>query len=57
MQMQAEQYGLLYECEQEMWWFAGMRAITTTLLDGFSRPGLRCLEAGCGTGFNSAFFQ
>jgi len=57
MQMQAEQYGLLYECEQAMWWFAGMRAITATLLEGFSRPGLRCLEAGCGTGLNSVLFQ
>jgi len=54
--MRPEQYELLYECEAEMWWFVGMRAITSTLLEGVSRPGLRCLEAGCGTGFNTVFF-
>ncbi len=55
--MRPEQYDLLYQCEQDMWWFAGMRAITSTLLAGVSRPGLRCLEAGCGTGLNSRFFE
>lgn len=55
--MRPEQYDLLYQCEEQMWWFAGMRAITSTLLAGVSRPGLRCLEAGCGTGLNSRFFE
>ncbi len=55
--MRPEQYGLLFECEQEMWWFAGMRAIVSTLLEGLSRPGLRCLEAGCGAGLNALWFD
>lgn len=54
--MEPEQYDLLYQCEERMWWFVGMRRIAATLLGGRMRPGLRCLEAGCGTGFNSLFF-
>jgi ubiquinone/menaquinone biosynthesis C-methylase UbiE len=54
--MQPEQYDLLYDCEERMWWFVGMRRIAATLLGRRGRPGLRCLEAGCGTGFNSGFF-
>jgi len=54
--MEPEQYNLLYQCEEQMWWFVGMRRITATLLGERIRPGLRCLEAGCGTGFNSLFY-
>ncbi len=54
--MEPEQYDLLYQCEEQMWWFVGMRRIAATLLGGRIRPGLRCLEAGCGTGFNSLFY-
>ncbi len=54
--MEPEQYDLLYQCEERMWWFVGMRRIAATLLGGRARPGLRCLEAGCGTGFNSLYY-
>lgn len=54
--MEPEQYDLLYQCEEQMWWFVGMRRIAATLLGEHIRPGLRCLEAGCGTGFNSLFY-
>jgi SAM-dependent methyltransferase len=54
--MRPEQYDRLYECEPEMWWFVGMRRILSTLLGPLARPGRRCLEAGCGTGFNALFF-
>jgi SAM-dependent methyltransferase len=53
--MEPEQYELLYHCEEGMWWFVGMRQIAMTLMGGLLRPGLRCLEAGCGTGFNALF--
>lgn len=55
--MEREQYELLYQCEERMWWFVGMRRIAETLLGAQIRPGLRCLEAGCGTGFNSIYFR
>lgn len=36
--------------EQSLWWFRGMREISFRLLDPVLAPGLRILEAGCGTG-------
>jgi SAM-dependent methyltransferase len=50
--MNSDEYAALYALEERMWWFAGMRRIVTTLLGPRARPGLRCLEAGCGTGYN-----
>ena len=52
--MQTEDYEYLYQLEETFWWFAGMRAITATLLDPYLRePRDRAiLVAGCGTGGN-----
>jgi ubiquinone/menaquinone biosynthesis C-methylase UbiE len=50
--MNADNYAYLYELEEDFWWFAGMRAITATLLDPVC-PATRdrsILDAGCGTG-------
>ncbi len=54
--MEPQQYERLFQCEEKMWWFVGMRRIAETLLAGRLRPGLRCLEAGCGTGFNAQYY-
>jgi ubiquinone/menaquinone biosynthesis C-methylase UbiE len=54
--VEAEQYDLLNELEERLWWFVGMRRITATLLGERLRPGLHCLEAGCGAGFNARFY-
>jgi SAM-dependent methyltransferase len=44
-------YRALYEAEERHWWHRGMRAITVALLGSrLQRPGLRLLDAGCGTG-------
>ncbi|HEX3142796.1 MAG TPA: class I SAM-dependent methyltransferase, partial [Pyrinomonadaceae bacterium] len=50
--MQPQDYAYLYELEESFWWFAGMRAITSTLLDPILSRGVdrRVLDAGCGTG-------
>ncbi len=51
--MRDEDYRDLYELEENFWWFAGMREITSALLDSFCRPASadrRVLDAGCGTG-------
>jgi ubiquinone/menaquinone biosynthesis C-methylase UbiE len=50
--MQADDYADLYDLEENLWWFAGMREITAVLLDPvFSAGGGRILlDAGCGTG-------
>jgi SAM-dependent methyltransferase len=54
--MEPEQYDLLDQCEERLWWFVGMRQIAATVLGARLRPGLRCLEAGCGAGYNAAFY-
>lgn len=49
--MEQEEYQHLFELEDRLWWFAGMREITRSLLERFlptDRP-LRILDAGCGT--------
>lgn len=51
--MQTEDYEYLYKLEEEFWWFAGMRALTASLLDPLLPPSDRLiLDAGCGTGGN-----
>ncbi len=56
--MDAAEYEALYNLEESMWWFVGMRRITETLLGPRIRAGkLRVLEAGCGTGYNSWEFE
>jgi SAM-dependent methyltransferase len=51
--MHAHDFELLYQLEETYWWFAAMREITDTVAARELRqPGLRILDAGCGTGFN-----
>lgn len=55
--MQAGDYADLYALEEDLWWFVGMRAITSALLDPLCTPGRDrlILDAGCGTGTNLAW--
>lgn len=49
--MEREEYEYLFELEDRLWWFVGMREITQSLLERFlplERP-LCILDAGCGT--------
>ncbi len=50
--MKHEDFAFLYELEEDLWWFAGMREITAVLLDEFlpPLPDRKILDAGCGTG-------
>jgi SAM-dependent methyltransferase len=52
--MHADDYADLYALEQDLWWFAGMRAVTASLLDPLCAAGgaRLILDAGCGTGAN-----
>lgn len=51
--MRAKDFEDLYETEEKMWWFAGMREISAALLDEFCPPTIEnILDIGCGTGFN-----
>jgi SAM-dependent methyltransferase len=47
----SDYYERLFAVEQEHWWHRGMRAIAAALLgDRLTAPGVRLLDAGCGTG-------
>ncbi len=50
--MELKEYERLYELENDLWWFRGMRAISMALLERHLSKcsGLRVLDAGCGTG-------
>jgi len=52
--MHTEDYVYLHELEERFWWFVGMRAITSALLDPFCLPASdrMILDVGCGTGGN-----
>lgn len=58
--MNLEEYARMYEAEERQWWYAGMRAISSALLDKHMPPGAsgrRILDAGCGTGNTLAHFR
>lgn len=54
MAMRPREYRVMYEIEEDYWWYRGLRALLLELLARYvppdSRP--RILDAGCGTGAN-----
>ena len=54
--MEREQYAIMARREERHWWYAGMRRVALAVLDPvlLGRPGLRILDAGCGTGGTTA---
>jgi ubiquinone/menaquinone biosynthesis C-methylase UbiE len=57
--MHSEEYRAMYELENRLWWYTGMRAITAVLLES-SAPSpsfSRCLDVGCGTGCSLAWLR
>lgn len=57
--MQAKDFSDLFELEENLWWFRGMRSITSAILDGqlVVETPRRILDAGCGTGANLKFLE
>lgn len=58
--MRPDEYGAMYQVEDSHWWYVGMRRAADALLrDRFNgRAGnLDVLDAGCGTGGNSAHLR
>jgi len=52
--MNEREYEIMFRHEDAYWWYRGMRAVTRAFAPAvFARaPGLRALDAGCGTGRN-----
>lgn len=56
--MRTEDFVYLYEVEEKLWWFAGMREISAALLDEFCPPEIEnILDIGCGTGLNLKWLE
>jgi len=56
--MQTHDFELLYQLEEKYWWFVAMRQITDTIAaHQLRQANLRILDAGCGTGFNLAYYS
>jgi SAM-dependent methyltransferase len=52
--MRDDEYRAMFDLEERLWWYAGMRAVTASILDREldRKRGLRLLDVGCGTGFS-----
>lgn len=58
--MRQDEYAAMYAVEDEHWWYVGMRAVADALLErrfNRRRGRLDILDAGCGTGGNSAHLR
>ncbi|MGB8645090.1 MAG: class I SAM-dependent methyltransferase [Anaerolineae bacterium] len=54
MAMRPREYRVMYEIEEDYWWYRGLRALLAELLARYLPQGERgpILDAGCGTGAN-----
>jgi SAM-dependent methyltransferase len=57
--MQTKDFADLFELEETLWWFRGMRSITTAVLEEQlgSSERRRILDAGCGAGGNLKYLE
>lgn len=57
--MRDDEYRAMFELEQSLWWYQGMREITASLLDGNlnKKNDLRMLDVGCGTGYSMSWLR
>ncbi len=54
MAMRPREYRVMYEIEEDYWWYRGLRVLLAELLSRYLQPSLSApvLDAGCGTGAN-----
>jgi SAM-dependent methyltransferase len=58
--MKQDEYAAMYAVEDEHWWYVGMRRVADAMLErrfNGQRGSLHILDAGCGTGGNSAHLR
>jgi len=50
--MKKEEYNILFNVEDNYWWYVGLRGLIISFIDGINKKGnnLKILDAGCGTG-------
>ncbi len=53
MAMRPREYRVMFEIEEDYWWYRGLRVLLKQLLARYApAPHMRILDAGCGTGAN-----
>jgi len=57
--MRDDEYRAMFDLEERLWWYVGMRAITASILDREieNKNNLRLLDIGCGTGFSLVWLR
>lgn len=56
--MRAKEYGAMFELEERLWWYQGMRLVTASLLaSSIEEKGRRLLDIGCGTGYSMVWLR
>jgi SAM-dependent methyltransferase len=57
--MRDDEYRAMFELEQSLWWYQGMREITASLLSQNlkKKSGLQILDVGCGTGYSMSWLR
>jgi SAM-dependent methyltransferase len=57
--MNTDEYRAMFDLEERLWWYVGMRAVTASILDREldSRSSIRLLDVGCGTGFSLTWLR
>jgi SAM-dependent methyltransferase len=57
MLMYLNEYRVMFELEDEYWWYRGVRALLQKWLDRYVTRPARLLDGGCGTGANLQLLQ
>lgn len=57
MLMYPDEYRVMFETEDEYWWYRGLRVLVKEMLARYAPHPVRILDAGCGTGANLQLLQ